>query len=313
MDTFSKFDNLRKIHNFPSKTYRNALRKTGLTLENKLEIDTSKYIEFGVSSYLKKNKRLIKNNEQSPFTNLYLEYTEALLTKCCDLIVKIRNKLQNFTNFIEKLDEELSSLDFDTSTLKFKYQWHDLEILFSGEGRVKEFLNKTFIIQDTKYNTLLVKHIYNVEKKREQLEKLFKNENYRIRCIREKIKVYINSLNQFIKFLESNYVESEYLNKIKRDCESLEEAFSQGKTVDFSVPELFKNYEESIIKALNTPIKDKKKTRNQILNEFEDYFSKPIEMNIPFLPEFYDIAFDFIKFPEVTKSLEEIFTKLDLK
>lgn len=313
MDAFERIDKLRKMHNYPSKMYRTALRKAEGGEESKLEINTSKYFEIGSLNYLKKNRRILKKSKES---DLYSKYNEALLTKSCDLLVEVRTALQNYPSFAEELDAQLGLLDFDTSKLKYKYMWNDLEILFNSEEKVEEFKKRTLVVKDTKYNSLLVKYIFNVENKRGQLDRLVLKDCARIRCILSKVKALLNGIDEFIIFLKENYVESGYLSRIQRETLRLRDYYEgllEGKKgEEFEVPEYFKGISKEIVESGAREVKDKKKIRKEILEEIEKYLSSSTEMNVPFIPDFYDIAFDYIRYPAVEEKLEETFVKLNL-
>lgn len=312
MDVFDKIDKFRKLHNYPSKMYRTALRKTEKGLESKLEINTSKYFEIGSPNYLKKNKRILKETQGF---ELYTKYIEALLTKSTDLLVEVRTSLQNYSSFVEELDTQLSSLDYDTTKLKYKFMWNDLEILFNSEEKVEEFKKRTLVVRDTKYNSLVVKHIFNLEKRREQLDRLVLKDSSRIRCILSKVKVLLKAVEEFIFFLKENYVESEYLSRVQRETRSLRDYYQnllEGKREEFEVPELFKGISSGIVESGSKQVKDKKKIRKEILEEIEKYLSTSTPMNVPFIPDFYDIAFDYIRYPPVEEKLEETFINLNI-
>ncbi|KAF9754365.1 hypothetical protein NGRA_3351 [Nosema granulosis] len=315
MDVFERIDKLRRTHSFPSKLYRTALKKEDLGVIRKLESNTSKYFDLGSVNYLKRNRRIIKKQENSPFLELYSKYTESLISKDTVLLVEIRTALQKYTSFVEELDAQLSSLDYDISKLKYKHTWNDLEILFSAEEKIEEFNNRTLYVKDTKYNSLLVKNIFNIENRREQLDKLVSKDSSRIRCILSKTNILYKSIEDFISFLKENYVDSEYLKSIRDGTKSLKEYYeslAEGKKIEnYKIPEYFKNISEQIVNSSKGLEKDKKKIKKEILEELERYLSTSTAMNVPFIPDFYDIAFDYIKYPPVEEKVEEAFRNLN--
>lgn len=310
MDRIEKIDSLRKTYNFPSKSYRRVLKKMPKCLETVLEINTSKYYEKENLNFLKKNLRLLKR--KNSFVE-YQKYIEALLSNSCDALVEVRNSLINFPTFIDKIDLQLNSLDFDLSQFKHKCYWHDIEILFNSEKKANEFESRTLVVEDSKYNSMLVKHVLKVEKRKLQLENLIQKDNSRIRCILGKVKVYLKALSAFEVFLKENFVESKALKTLKNEATALQDFYEnllEGHKSEYNAHESFKGLADKIKESSNHVKTDKKKVRKEILNDLEKFFSCSPQMNIPLLPEFYDIAYDYIQYPPVDQKTMEVLSSL---
>lgn len=304
MDIFKIINENRKKYLFPSKEYKALMLKHKDTNINKLELNTCKHYLLNSNKYLKKNIKLSTNR-------LYTEYMTCLLEKDIKKILNLRSQLEEFDSFVNEFDQLLNNLNFDITTVKSKYMWHDIEILFNTEKKKNDYINKKYVVEDKKFNNQLIIYINKIESKILAFKKLLKKDNTRINCLRNKLKVIYKVVEQFLNFLSENYVESEYLKKLQIELENILTFFTDfNSDLDLCV---FVDVEDEIKSCKN--IKSKNDIREDLINVLKSFFSPSGNQvdNVPFLPEFYDIAYDYIKYPSDNKNINELLEKMNIK
>lgn len=304
MQTFEIINLNRSKYSFPSKEYKSIMLKNKDLDSNKLELNTCKYYLLNSKKYLQKNLKLSDNP-------LYSEYMTCLLKKDISEILSLRSKLEPFDSFITELDQLLNNLNFDVNKIKSKYIWNDIEIIFNTEKKKEDYINKTYKVEDKKYNNLLISHITRLENKIGAFKKLVRKDNTRINCLKKKLEIITKVIDGFLIFLKDNFVESEYLSSLIEETDGISKILNnQEVEVDFNV---FEDVKDEILSS--KAVKTKVEVREEVINFLKDFFISPSDQvdNIPFLPDFYDIAYDYIKYPSTDRNIRELLAKMDVK
>ncbi|KAK6090394.1 hypothetical protein P3W45_000491 [Vairimorpha bombi] len=310
MDFFENINQTRHKYNFPSKEYKAITLKSKDNLINKIELNTCKYYLLNSRKYLKKNIKLLKSLDLP----LYTEYTKCLLSNNVEDILKLRSKLESFDTFVDEIDNLLNNLNFDINKIKSKYIWNDIEILFNTEKKKNDYINNEYKVSDKKYNSLLIIYITRLENKLKGLKGLIKKDNTRIDCISKKLNVVDKVLDKFMNFLRDNYVESRYLDNLKKETDLLINIYKNIKNTGEVTPVELSVYADIKDQIFSSKImKDKKSLRSELIEYLTNYFSQDKEYkNVPFLPDFYDIAYDYIEYPSTDKNINELLSKMDV-
>ncbi|WUR02806.1 uncharacterized protein VNE69_03027 [Vairimorpha necatrix] len=289
MDLFDEINKNRLRYNFPSKEYKSIMLKNKSSLLYHLELNTCKFYLLNSKKYLKKNLKLSTDS-------LYSEYIHTI--SCCDInkLLILRSKLEHYDSFIKEIDNLLTNQNFDINKIKSIYKWNDIEITFSTKKKQADYINKCYKVEDKKYNNQIVMFITKLENKIRSVKKLLKKDNSRVKCIRKKFENVKKVTEMFLNFLNENYVESEYLNNLRNEVENI---LKIDDVSSFSVNLfVFDDVSSEIVSMRD--IKSKKEVKEDLILYLKGLFEINNDQleNVPFIPDFYDIAYDYIKYPE---------------
>jgi len=299
------------------KKYCNKMKRSygkkdpSLALVYALEANVAKFKLLGSLAYLYKNLRLIKSKDDE-FFQAYSEYLRSFIssrknTVNIDTLISLRVSLADYYSFLDDI-YCISDNRHNFDQYKVKYQWKDIIIVFETQKCLDSFLNKTFSLRDSRFNTQLALKILEFERNLEDFSKSMQsqeNKEFQIFCSAKKL---CDSISNLDTFLNENFIDSEYAKNAKRDSfEALEfikkiVEFKSGivseSIDDFQVPALFKDLEKAF-KDLKTNRKmDTKTLRANLLSALEkrlkvDSKARPL----PFSPIFYDLANDYVNYP----------------
>lgn len=298
---------LRQRYKFPSKEYITVMKKDKKNIFRKLEINTCKYYKLKSNKYLKKNLKLL-GKINFP---LYHDYITCLINNNIENIIDLRNKLQKYEIFVEEIDNILTGLNYDISNLKSKYMWHDIEITFLTQKNLNEYVNGVYKIKDKKYNNQIIMRVSKLEKKLSNIKNNLNKSNLRICKIKKNFESAKNIIVEFLLFLNDNFVESIFLKKLNDEIKSIIDFFSNSDDKVKLNLNYFKDDENNILRIPS--IKDKEQLRQEFLIIAEEKLFKNYNYDyVPFIPEFYDIAYDYFTYPSTNENLNELLEKVNI-
>lgn len=261
--------------------------------------------ELGMSSYFKGMGYYLRE-----------EYNEAIGS-----FVQCRSFFVNYKLFLKEIDNllDLCADKFQVVSLrpvKSKAYWNDIELQFETEEEKNEFFKfQRKEIKGKGFDVSLKNFILKTHFKKENLINLIKKDNTeKLRSIKEKAKQLFLTVKEFSFFLEKNYVSSEHVNSLYKESQGLFHFFKnleerkngnlqvEKDIYDFKTPESFKEVDNFFDKLKHTIEFDSK----EVKKKFMDYLQKsitvePSQINLPFLPVLYDLAYDFIEYEVNTK------------
>lgn len=276
-----------------------------------LESNTVKFKMTGSINYLLKNLRILKKFPNNEFRSLYSKYTQSFIdykrgSISIDLLIELRQKLGEFYCFLDDI-YFINDNRHDFEQYRIKYLWKDVTIVFETNTCLESFLNKTFILNDFRFNTQLALKILDFEKKMEDFIKNIKNEDISELDIFTKSKELNDAIMNLDSFLADNYVDSQYVLGCKKDCAVVLDFFKMimefkaGKVNEeidaFTAPNVFHSLNDCFEKFKRRKQVDPIKLRSLLLEILE----REMKVNtregcIPLMPIFYDLAFDFVEY-----------------
>lgn len=325
MDSFEIINTARlqhgyNAHQFKSyKKYCNKIKRTNKNQENNMhslfamESNLAKFRMFNSRRYLYNALRIIKKDKSlsTEFIKVYGQYIQCFIDSdknCLDIdkLVDLRSKLAEYYAFLNDI-YLMNDNRHDFDQYKVKYQWNDVTITFETEKVLESFKNGTFCFKDFRFNTQLANKALNVDK----CMKVFtdavisKDDILKVHEMCTKLN---NSVGEISRFLTENFVESNYVEQLKVQCSSVL-AFIQTlieyrngiiteNIKPFKCPSLFVKISNDLNVLNQEKTVESKKLKASILDIIEkrmEVDSRPRKM--PFLPVFYDLAYDYIDYP----------------
>ena len=319
--------------NHQFKAYKNHCNKMkkiyqktdkDLYLLYSLESNMAKYKIFNSLPYLYKNIRILKKtNEENSTYGTYINcFIKSMKNETeIDKIIDLRHKLADFYSFLDDI-YLLSDNRHDFEQYKAKCKWNDITLTFETENMKKSFLDGSFHFCDFRFNTQLAIKILKIENNLKNFKLKIKLLNNGIFEIFESIKQLNSSVCDFERFLSDNFVESSFISELKTSCDQVFEyvkgildyqnGIIHNDLKSFKVPNLFKEIQNDLINLNNLKKIDPKKLRTILLETVEKRMKiddKPRKM--PFLPVFYDLAYEFIEYPKNDNSMAGILKNFD--
>lgn len=320
-------------HNF--KTYKkhcNKMKRRPTASKNdqaliyKLECNIAKYRMFKSVTFLYKNKRLLKNIDSS-FSRMYLRYLACFIANekgCLDIndLISLRHDLVDYYSFIDDI-HLINDNRHDFEPYKVKHMWHDIPVLFETEKVRDSFVNKTFILNDFRFNTKLAIKILNAEDKKEALTGLLVSDRSLLHVFGSVNALY-SAVSDLEKFLSDNFVESNYVTELKESSKKVLRFIksvmehSNGITVDkavdlkgleeridaFTAPLHFEEVADALEKIKTERKMKPSHVRSLLLGLVEKRLKVDVNSRrMPFSPVFYDLAYDYIDYSSVDNSV----------
>lgn len=262
-------------------------------------------------------KKAVKHSINYPLYNDYVNAIALLYNKkdeeAYEKLMKLREDCILNTEFVK----EIESLVLNIKPVKFdriEKQWNGIVLYFVNEKDVKDFEDKKKL-EERDYQSKVCNFICEFEKSKEEVERVMiakrKIRKVLVKCDKNK-----EICSEFISFLSKNFVTNDYLKSYKEDIEKVCRFFDclvrfydcdvdfESEIDSFCVPASFSKYE----KILNEYKENKKvsynKAREIMINRIEERLKpKKCTLKVPFLPVYYDIAGNYIKYPiEETKT-----------
>ncbi|KAK1349868.1 hypothetical protein CWI38_2069p0020 [Hamiltosporidium tvaerminnensis] len=276
-------------------------------------------------------KKCIKNIEKNKFEindkKILKKYYFSLLdmnmlqySKGLEKLISLRSLLDpRYTILFDNVDEliEICAVKADLKDKipnSYVCKWNDIEIKFKNEKEFKSFENNELKIRTESYNYVLISKIMELNLSEQRLLKKMDKKNGKLKNVYEKIKKYFNSISDLKIFLKKNYVNSEYLESLSSDAnqllkiyENLVKCRTPGitfKSEENILPERYKdlkNFVDFSISKADIGFSESIKYLEEMVN---GYFEPRSQYeNVPFLPVFYDNAYDYIVYPKPENDL----------
>jgi hypothetical protein len=336
-----KYDEYSMFCKSSSKQHKST--KLGLTF--KLEEYVSKHFQFKerrrrARSFLKKGFKSVEKlrSEDELLFNFYHKYLSCIYNmdaeeygKAGDLLLEMRSICLSFPSFLSennhlidicgyKLGEKLQVPE------KVSCQWNDINLTFYTEEDRNKFIAREYHKDSKTYEDISANKIIEFEKTERKLFEIIKEGSpKKYTNIYEKCKMMEKCCSKLISFFNENYVSSEYLKTYHSGIVGLKKFYSSLLDYrkckiealeyinGYSVPPLF----EEIRDFIETSRMERamcEEIAERIIMEYLDkaFTPKKSELQTPFLPVFYDLAFDHIEYPKGERNISGVFNKLRL-
>ena len=301
--------NYNEYKQFNNKMIKKCNQNKTTTLIYKLEVNLAKWFKTNSIRYLRKNIRILNKQDDNEFVKDYKKYILLFISKFKNEFIE-----ENFAhtwnvlnqNFYYSFNMDLITLNddiFDINKYRIKYMWNDIQLMFDNQAQIDNFLQGVFNNNDFRFNTQMARYCHNFDK------------NYNNACtaikqgdfvnIFNKIKIFSIETQKFTTFLDDNFITSAYLTNTNSELNKFYKNLSgyietNGKIKELFIPSNFAIYKEQI----TTSIKNIKITKNNIQDIIMMYFKKfttvnQEKRNMPLMPVFYDLAFDYIQYPDI--------------
>jgi hypothetical protein len=341
MEEFGTIEKLRQGNSFVERNYaryrdrlRQEIRKqkeSEMRTTYKLELNLAKFLVLKSRNFLRSSLRILRKHK-SRFSTLYGIYIANILRHSTDgtvninELLKLREELIDYGSFVEHIDLiiETSSSDFDVSSLKLRHRWNDISIAFDTRRERSEFLEGRPFSRSDKYDLVLANLVMGAEKRKEQLFGLIRRGPGRIGCILKKIERMRDAFSRLSVFLQDNLSPSTYVEQVLKDVQWLHSYYSRineyvsctgaDEGVEVSpVPESLGEIKDKIAEGRASARINSRSAKAAMLKYLEESLGpRPSHIAMPFIPVFYDIAFDYISYPAENKKVSELFGKLHL-
>ncbi|KAL6122587.1 hypothetical protein NUSPORA_00355 [Nucleospora cyclopteri] len=282
------------------KKFNNKNRRQNIIF--KLEANLAKFHILNSRAYLYKNLRLLKN-DQSEFAVVYKKYMRLFIESTKNNveyndILEVRNSICFYNSFLSDI-YSINDGKYLFDDVKIKYEWNDVELLFESKLHLEKFQKGEFFKNDFSYNTILAKHCSKFDSQKERVFDGFRKDE-ELTVLLNLVKQFKDENEEFKLVLNRNFIRSDFVKDAAEQTKILYDilkSFTIPKSsVKYEIPIFYKQIESSILN-LKTKIPNDviKKT---LFNYLKTQIScKEEKRNLPFLPVFYDIAYDFIDFP----------------
>jgi hypothetical protein len=337
MEAFDAIEELRQKNNFVERSYakyKNELRleiKRGGVMRTiyKLELNLAKFLVLKSRNLLRNSLRILRK-DGSRFGSLYGAYTANILqhstdgTVDLDALLRLREELIDYGSFVEHIDLliETSSSDFDPSRLKIGCQWNDIGLCFDTKRERDAFLEGKAFDKGSRYDLVLANLIMAADRRRRQLFSLVNKGPGRTGCILKKIGRMHEAFSKLDGFLKENLSHSAHVEQMLMDAEWMHSYYTKISeyiscvSVDeeaepTAVPETLEEIKDKIAEGRAEAQIDAKSAKAAMLKYLEDSFRpKPSQIAVPFIPVFYDIAFDYVSYPAESRKATELFNSM---
>lgn len=309
-----KFKQYKNYCNKKYNSLNSKSKKDGLIY--KLESNLAKYWMFDSVVFLKKNIKLLQHQDEK-FYKLYLNYTSCLLKAKLNLLhlidlIEIKDALANFYTFYHDI-VLLNTFDHDFDDDKIIHMWNDIRLSFDSPTILKKFLENNLNSNDHRFYIQVGIKINNLEKSQQELFDLLSENNSKIDDYFKAAQLFAKNSETLNQFLKDNFIKSSYVKFIEELLESSKnllwflESLSNRNNLDFNSqdsiyvpPKMFEKH-QVMLSNLKTKITTSNRSlRSSLIECLEENFSIDIKKRrMPFLPEFYDLAYDFIAYPYV--------------
>lgn len=299
-----KFNEYRREH---LTTQQNYKRYKKWLLKHKpdnfkLEVNMCKYFVTGSKRFLKKNLKILDKmvDTETKDTQTYKLYVEAYINQNEESILSAWNAM-NENTFLFFFNVDLLSLNNDNFELqKYFTHWNDIELQFDSEHHKKYLMNLQNTI-DFRFNSQLAQKCFAFEELKESCYQAIKEDK---NCML-KFKEFDLFLDGFKAYLEDNFVGSEF---VKAFCDDFKRIYCKllGNQFVQTTPLCFSEFQSEINK-ISKEVVGAAERKQIIMSELRKMVEvKKIDHPLPFLPVFYDLAYDYIEYPDVEELTEHL-------
>ncbi|ORD94640.1 hypothetical protein ECANGB1_307 [Enterospora canceri] len=310
------FEQYKRYNN---KMVQKCMKDGSDTTLYKLEKNLCKFHLFGTTRHLTKCINILKKAEQTDDVTAYRMYIQTF----------IRNKRNEFNQdeFIETwkminngfyytfnsdmvaLNENRVNLD----KLKTRLLWNDIELLFDSQTHLnllKQF-NKRVLKDDYRFNAQIAFKCFKFDEFREKLD-TFPTAQYG--TILTFVRSFSIFTNEFVAFLDDNFVSSEFVVEYDRSLTNLLNQMTEAlmkpnskMCLELNETKFSSHFIELITDQSQHIIRSKSDMIKLILAEFDRITEVTVpKRNMPLLPIFYDLACEYIEFPPVDELAEQV-------
>lgn len=223
-------------------------------------------------------------------------------------------------NEIDEYIEYCSHKIGDVTTSKVKRFWNDIELSFDKEEEANLFFSgKVQSLGMENFDVSLKTHILKLERTKKKLLDLIKGGKGRVRCLFEKSKILLEETDSFVNFMNKNYIRSDFVLQLRSDIEELSDFFkilrfrdggdmsNNEKIEAFETPKLFHEIQAFIDVCKQKSEIEVAVLRKRLMQELDARMCPPsTSLKMPFLPVFYDLAYDFIEYPNASSGTENV-------
>lgn len=337
MDKFRLIDEIRTKNGY----LQNKLRQykahcnrmfTNLKTKNpelatiyKLESNQAKFLLFDSKKFLLKNLRILKGKSDE-FSSVYTKYTQCFVnsknkTLTIEELVALRETLSLYYTFVEDI-VKLNSFNHDFDKYKINHKWHDINLIFDSENALNSFLNKTSNKNDYRFYNQLALKILNIEENKELLCKYLEQKKTHILQFYRLADKFLNLLQSFSVFINDNFIASEYIDDLLNSAQKIRAFATELKNYRepevlkpevsaFIAPKYFENYSDGFESLRSSAFIYRRALLKLLVTEFEkELICDTKKRTLPFLPEFYDLAYDFIEYPKKNEGVSGLLQSL---
>ncbi|KAI4291952.1 hypothetical protein PAPHI01_1226 [Pancytospora philotis] len=330
-DAFALLDRCRAAHGYTAKNFRqykrfcNKKRRGASSAARdeaciyRLESNLAKFQLFNAPRYLHKNLRLLRN-ASAGYAETYRRYVTCFLDRyhrrlSVEALVELRHALADYHAFLEDV-YVLADDQHDFDQYKVAHAWHDVELLFETPRMRDAFVDGTLNLSDHRFNTQLAMRIIKYQHAQKAFEAYLGSDDAQMSGAFERFAGMQAALGDLFHFLENNYCLSEHVRRLHDDAAAFREVLrglvddqsGDAGAAALSLPAAYKAYASRISELRSTGKLDRGTLKKRLLKTLERRLglagAQPV---MPFLPVFYDIAYDYIAYPEdyedVTASL----------
>lgn len=282
-----------------------------------IESNLAKSRKFGSLRYLHKVERLLRKSSED-FAAVYSKYIQCFIgakknVLDMDMLVELRSTMADYYSFVDDIytmGEDRHNFD----AYRVKHQWHDILLYFETQKMLDDFIAGEFFLEDCRFNTQLVYRVARAERAQRKLLKSVDEQTESTLAMLSRSKTLQERANELYNFIQNNFIDSQYVRTLKESAEGVHSfitnlaAYSNGLVSSdiegFEVPEIFKEYSAAFDRLRESKSVDPRKLRELLIRTLEERVTGNLEKRpMPLLPEFYDLAFDFIKYPSVDPNI----------
>lgn len=267
---------------------------------------------------IKRVKKAIKFTEErvelEPFRMLYTAFLNCMLgdhRKAFEIANSSRSFFSADSIFLQDIDNLIFDCNKIDETLVFEKlvgNWHDIELSFESLSDSELFFRfGNLKFKSTNYENELKGFISRFEDLKSKFEVLAAKSPHRAECLYQKTKKLVYFTDKFQQFLSKNYASSQFVsdyyigiisvNKFYLNIRNRNKGDMGGneEIEDFKVPQFFC---QDILNSKSVMNVDCKAVKSKLLRKLIDGVKiEEYEGKMPFLPVSYDLANDFIKYP----------------
>jgi len=336
-EKFGAIEAMRNENRFSAKNYAGYKNYLKVKLRDagnrrmgvyKLESNVCKSLMLRSVKFLKSNLRILRK-DTSEFGEMYRNLMKGMIGAGdvdAGVFMDLRERLVEFKSFLDQIDGILEHAPYnvDTSVLKVKEMWHDIELRFDTDAERRAF-QAGAVFESRGYDAEVARRVNKVEEAKRKLFLLIEKRPTKVLCIGKKVKVLQEAFEDLKMFLRENLVDSKYIDEALEDTKSLWTYYARieelivflknDEMIDaFVVPTMFKSLERQIVQARedfsNVP---KKYLKAGLMKQLEESLKpKDPAIKVPFAPVIFDIARDYISYPPDDKKLSELFKQLSM-
>ncbi|EPR77774.1 hypothetical protein SLOPH_1871 [Spraguea lophii 42_110] len=314
MNALTRIDKVRRKYNINDNNYKNICKS------NRKGIYSLEYLLY----LLRTNKTKIRKIEKVKAEGLYEEYRQFIIKyykKDDEYILNngtiLLEKLIEYPSFYEEVEDILTSkyekINKEIPTTTYEWKGIKLELKFYQIQNIQHLKN---------FNSKVINQIEEIKKQENKLQ--IQIEKQHLKSSFEKSKKLEQTLTNFIIFLKENYLPHKEIDKLRIQISFIKNYLKniiEYENGNIELEEEIKNAEKNNkieeryknIRVLGENKKINENIAKKIILEYIEKEMKPKErINIPLEPITYDLAYDYINYPEQKKDLMSMIKRLNI-